>query len=73
MRQIGRKLGVDYVLEGSVRKDGDKLRIIAQLIDAKTGKHVWADRFDRSGIDPWVLQDEITGMIVSATRGRRAP
>jgi hypothetical protein len=57
------------VVEGSVRKDGDKLRLVAQLIDAKTGEHVWAERFDRSGTDPWALQDAITGMIVSAMTG----
>jgi TolB-like protein len=71
MRQIGRNLGVGYLLEGSVRKDHDKLRIAAQLIDAKTGEHVWAERFDRSGHDPWELQDEITGMIVSALTGEK--
>src|SRR6476660_1527016 len=51
VREVGKELGVDYVVEGSVRKDGDKLRITAQLIDAKTGEHVWAERFDRSGMD----------------------
>ena len=61
MRQVGKELGVDYVVEGSVRKDGDKLRIVSQLIDTKNGEHVWAERFDRSGIDPWALQDEVTG------------
>src|SRR6478609_1911525 len=66
MRQVGKELGVDYVVEGSVRKDGDKLRIVSQLIDTKNGEHVWAERFDRSGVDPWTLQDEVTGMIVSA-------
>ena len=71
MRQIGRKLGVGYVIEGSVRKDHDKLRIAAQLIDAKNGEHVWAERFDRSGHDPWELQDEITGMIVSVLTGEK--
>jgi TolB-like protein len=69
VRQVGKELGVGYLVEGSVRKDGDKLRIVAQLIDAKTGEHVWAERFDRSGMDPWALQDEITGMIVSAMTG----
>jgi TolB-like protein len=69
MRQVGRDLGVGYVVEGSVRKDGSKLRIVAQLIDAKTGGHVWAESFDRWGIDPWALQDEVTGMIVSAMTG----
>src|SRR5262245_28349411 len=69
VRQVGEDLGVDYVVEGSVRKDGDKLRIVAQLIDTKTGEHVWAERFDRSGMDPWALQDDIIGMIVSAMTG----
>jgi TolB-like protein/tetratricopeptide (TPR) repeat protein len=69
IRQVGRELGVGYVVEGSVRKDGDKIRIVSQLIDAKTGEHVWAERFDRSGPDPWALQDEVTGMIVSAMTG----
>ncbi len=71
VRQVGKDLCVGYVVEGSVRKDGDKLRIVAQLIDAKTGEHVWAERFDRSGMDPWALQDEITGMIVSAMTGEK--
>ena len=71
VRQVGKELGVGYVVEGSVRKDGDKLRIVAQLIDAKTGEHVWAERFDRSGMDPWALQDEVTGMIVSAMTGEK--
>ena len=71
MRQVGKELGVGYVLEGSVRKDGDKLRIVSQLIDAKNGEHVWAERFDRTGMDPWALQDEVTGMIVSAMTGEK--
>ena len=69
IRQVGKELGVDYVVEGSVRKDGDKLRIVSQLIDTKNGEHLWAERFDRSGTDPWALQDEVTGMIVSAMTG----
>ena len=71
LRQVGEELGVGYVLEGSVRKEGDKLRIVAQLIDAKNGEHIWAERFDRSGADPWALQDQITGMIVSALTGEK--
>ena len=71
MRQVGNDLGVGYVLEGSVRKDSEKLRIVAQLIDARTGEHVWAERFDRSGVDPWALQDEVTGMIVGAMTGEK--
>jgi len=69
VRQIGKELGVGYVLEGSVRKDADKVRIVAQLIDAKTGEHVWAERFDRTGADPWALQDEVTGKIIGALTG----
>ena len=71
MRRIGKALGVGYVLEGSVRKDGDKLQIVAQLIETKNGEHVWAERFDRSGTDPWALQDEVTGLIVSAMTGEK--
>jgi TolB-like protein/class 3 adenylate cyclase len=66
IRQVGRDLKVDYALEGSVRKDTDQIRIVAQLIDTETGKHVWADRYDRSGTDPLALQDEVTGRIVDA-------
>jgi adenylate cyclase len=71
LRQIGKELGVAYVVEGSVRKDGDKLRIVAQLIETKNGKHVWAERFDKLGADPWVLQDDITAMVVSALTGEK--
>src|SRR4029078_10882463 len=71
IRQVGKELGVGYGGEGSVRKDGDKIRIVSQLIDTKTGEHVWAERFDRSGSDPWALQDEVTGMIVSAITGEK--
>jgi TolB-like protein len=69
VRQIGKELGVGYVLEGSVRKDSDKVRIVAQLVDTKTGEHVWAERFDKTGADPWALQDEVTGKIIAALSG----
>jgi TolB-like protein/Tfp pilus assembly protein PilF len=69
VRQIGKELGVGYVVEGSVRKEGDRMRIAAQLIDAKTGDNVWADLFDKAGTDPWALQDELTGKIVGAMTG----
>ncbi|OWO95330.1 adenylate/guanylate cyclase domain-containing protein [Rhizobium esperanzae] len=69
IRQIGKELGVGYVVEGSVRKEGDRVRIVAQLINTKTGDHVWADRFDKTGTDPWALQDELTGKIVGAMTG----
>ena len=69
VRKIGAELGVDYVLEGSVRKEGDKLRLVAQLDDAKTGKHVWAKRFDEAGNDPWSLHDKVAGRIVATLTG----
>jgi adenylate cyclase len=71
VREIGEALGVDYVLEGSVRREGDKLRITAQLEDAATGRHIWADRFDRAGPDPWALVDEVSGLILHAMVGER--
>jgi TolB-like protein len=71
VRQVGKELGVDYVLEGSVRRVGDNVRIIAQLVEAETGEHVWAERFDESGNDPWVLQDEVTGRIIAALAGEK--
>ena len=69
IRKVGRELGVDYVLEGSVRKEADKLRIVAQLSDSKTGQHLWAERFDKTGSDLWVLQDEVTGSIIASLAG----
>ena len=69
VRQIGRDLNVDYALEGSVRKEADQIRIVAQLIDTETGKHVWAERYDKTGKDPLALQDEVTGKIVGAMTG----
>ena len=71
MRQVGKELGVGYVVEGSVRKEGEIFWIISQLIDTRNGEHVWAERFDRSGMDPWALQDEVTGKIVSAMTGEK--
>ncbi|MDH3688343.1 MAG: tetratricopeptide repeat protein [Gammaproteobacteria bacterium] len=64
--QVSRELGVKYVLEGSVRRAGDDIRVNAQLIDATTGGHLWAERFDRRYVDIFALQDEIVGRIVSA-------
>jgi len=65
---VGRELGVQYVLEGSVRKSGDKVRIAAQVIDAKTNKHLWAERYERELKDIFALQDEITMKILTAVR-----
>ncbi len=66
VKQVSEELGVRYVLEGSVRKTGDKVRITAQLIDAITGNHLWADRYDRDLKDIFALQDEITLKIIQA-------
>jgi adenylate cyclase len=63
VKQIGRDLGVRYVLEGSVRRSGTQVRVNAQLIDAETGAHLWADRFDRDISDLFALQDEVTSRI----------
>ncbi|HKO07341.1 MAG TPA: adenylate/guanylate cyclase domain-containing protein [Alphaproteobacteria bacterium] len=60
VKQIGRELGVRYVLEGSVQRGGNRLRVNVQLIDAETGNHLWADRFDREITDLFALQDAIT-------------
>ena len=65
-RQISRELGVRYVVEGSVRHDGNRIRITAQLIDAQTGNHIWAERYDRDLADIFAVQDEITSSIVQA-------
>jgi adenylate cyclase len=62
-KQIGRELGVRYVLEGSVRRSGDKVRVTAQLIDAESDTHLWAERFDGDTSDLFALQDEITSRI----------
>ncbi|MGD9032466.1 MAG: tetratricopeptide repeat protein, partial [Desulfobacteraceae bacterium] len=66
VRTVGRELGVRYVLEGSFRKSKDQLRITAQLVDAKTGNHLWAERYDRELKDIFSLQDEITMKIITA-------
>jgi len=66
LRQVGRELGVHYVLEGSVRKAGNRIRINAQLIDTQSGHHVWAERHDGDLNNVFALQDEITERIVSA-------
>jgi adenylate cyclase len=66
IKEVGRSLGVRYVLEGSVRKASGKVRITGQLIDAVTGAHIWADRFERELTDVFALQDEVTVAVVSA-------
>ena len=64
VQQVARELGVQYVLEGSVRRERKKLRISAQLVDAKSGHHVWAERYDRDVTDVFAVQDEVTQEIV---------
>lgn len=66
IKAAGRELGVAYILEGSVRKSGNRVRITAQLIDTDTGNHVWADRYDREFVDVFDIQDEITRAIIGA-------
>jgi adenylate cyclase len=66
IKRVARELGVRYVLEGSVRKGGNRVRITAQLIDAATNNHIWADRYDGEMADVFELQDEITKKVVSA-------
>ncbi len=68
--EVGRKLGAQYVVEGSVRKVGDKVRITAQLVDASTGIHIWAHRYDRDLEDIFAMQDEVTETIVGTLAGR---
>ena len=70
IRQVGRDLGVRYVLEGSVRKAGNRLRITGQLIDTSTGAHLWADRFDGALEDVFELQDKVTEKVVTALAPR---
>ncbi len=64
IRTIGRELGVRYVLEGSVRKAGDRIRVTAQLVDAATGNHLWGEHYDRNLDDIFAIQDEITASVV---------
>ena len=66
VKQIGRELGVRYVVEGSVRRASDRLRITGQLIDASTGAHLWADRFDGTVVEVFDLQDQVASSIVGA-------
>ena len=71
IKQVGRELGVRYVLEGSVRKAGNRVRITGQLIDAETGAHLWADRFEPEDI--FDLQDQVTASVVGAIAPKLEP
>ncbi|TGP50684.1 adenylate/guanylate cyclase domain-containing protein [bacterium M00.F.Ca.ET.230.01.1.1] len=66
IRQVARELNIRYVLEGSVRKAGERLRVTGQLIDAASGNHIWAERYDRPASDIFAVQDEITHSVVAA-------
>ncbi len=70
VRRVGRELGVGYVVEGSVRKMGDKVRITTQLIDAQSANHLWSERYDRGLDDLFAVQDEVTRTIVATLTGR---
>jgi TolB-like protein len=70
VKQVAEDLGVRYVLEGSVRRSGDKVRITAQLIDAVTGHHLWSERFDRDLKDIFTLQDDVASRIMSALHAK---
>jgi adenylate cyclase len=66
VKHVGRELGVRYVLEGSLRKSGSRIRVTTQLVEAETGKHVWAERYDRDLTDIFAVQDEITEAVTIA-------
>ena len=70
---MARELGVRSVLEGSIRRAGNRVRITAQLIDAESGGHLWADRFDRELSDIFAVQDEVTRRIVDALKIKLSP
>jgi TolB-like protein len=70
IQDIAREFGVHYVVEGSVRKAGDRVRVTVQLIDAETDRHIWAERYDRKIEDIFAIQDEITCAIVGTLPGR---
>src|SRR5260370_179779 len=70
VQEVAREFAVDYVLEGSVRKAGDRIRVTVQLIDAETDRHIWAERYDRDLEDIFAIQDEMTRAIVATLPGR---
>ena len=73
MQQVGRELGVAYVLEGSVRKAGKRVRVTGQLVSCNDGSHLWAERFDRDLTDIFAIQDEITHAIVDQLKVKLLP
>ncbi len=70
VQDVGREFGVDYVIEGSVRKAGDRVRVTVQLIDAETDRHIWAERYDGELKDIFAIQDEMTRAIAATLPGR---
>jgi TolB-like protein len=70
MKQVARELNVRYIVEGSVRRIGDRIRITAQLIDADSGSHIWGERYDRNLTDVFSVQDQLVQKIVSTLVGR---
>ena len=68
LKQVGRELNVRYVLEGSVQRGGNRLRVNVQLVDAETGAHIWADRFDKPIADLFDMQDETVSRLANALR-----
>ena len=70
LKQIGRELNVRYVLEGSVQRGGNRMRVNVQLIDAETGNHLWAERFDKPLADLFDMQDEIVARLANALNSR---
>jgi adenylate cyclase len=68
IRQVGRDLGVRYVMEGSIRRSGDRLRVTAQLVEAATGNHIWAEKYDRPVADIFDVQDDITRCVAASTQ-----
>ena len=70
VQEVAKALGVRYVVEGSVRKAGNRVRITVQLIDAQADRHVWAERYDRELADIFDIQDDVTSSIVATVFGR---
>ena len=73
MKHIGGELGVEYLVDGSLRKAGDRLRVTAQLIEAETGSHIWAERYDRNLEDVFAIQDEVTRTIATTLNRATKP
>jgi len=73
MREIGRQLGVAYIMEGSVQRARDRLRINAQLIDARNDMHIWAETYDRTAADLFAIQSELAQSIVTQLKAKLSP